>query len=172
MWRLRVRPSQSSLRGPRETPPGSITWVRSEGLMGADERRCKPAESRAFRKGGPCPFQEAVSRSKEKRRSGAPRGAPVRVMDRQSRPLTGWVLPQGGPTVAAIRGREFRRSATLALRGEGFETDNWNGSPPGCAARECSRTGQTHSKRKADVEMAEPNIGASRGREIASLRSQ
>ena len=45
-------------------------------------------------------------------------------MDRQSRPLTGWVLPQGGPTGAAFRAREFRRSATLCWRGEGFETDN------------------------------------------------
>src|SRR5260221_7077623 len=26
--RLRVRPSQSGLRGPRETPPGPTTWVR------------------------------------------------------------------------------------------------------------------------------------------------
>jgi hypothetical protein len=45
-------------------------------------------------------------------------------MDRQSRPLTGWVSPQGRPTVAAFRGCEFRRSATLTWRGEGFETDN------------------------------------------------
>jgi len=45
-------------------------------------------------------------------------------MGRQSRPLTGWVSPQGRPTVAAFRGCEFRRSATLTWRGEGFETDN------------------------------------------------
>src|SRR5882724_11109403 len=45
-------------------------------------------------------------------------------MDRQSRPLTGEAMPQGRPTGAAFRAREFRRSATLTWRGEGFETDN------------------------------------------------
>ena len=45
------------------------------GLVGADERGGKPAESRAFRlSAAPVCFQKAVSRSKEKRRSGAPRG--------------------------------------------------------------------------------------------------
>ena len=33
-------------------------------------------------------------------------------------------MPQGRPTGAAFRAREFRRSATLCWRGEGFETDN------------------------------------------------
>src|SRR5712671_555767 len=45
------------------------------GLVEADERRAKnSAESRAYRKGAPVRLQKAVSRSKEKRRSGAPRG--------------------------------------------------------------------------------------------------
>src|SRR3954451_12664447 len=44
------------------------------GLVGADERGGKPAESRAYRMGAPVRFQKAVSGSKEKRRSGAPRG--------------------------------------------------------------------------------------------------
>ena len=45
------------------------------GLVGADERGGKPAESRAFRlSAAPVRHQKAVSRSKEKRRSGAPRG--------------------------------------------------------------------------------------------------
>ena len=39
--RLRVRPSQPSLRGPRETLPGPTTWVRREtgwfGRMNAGE---------------------------------------------------------------------------------------------------------------------------------------
>ena len=43
-------------------------------------------------KAAPVRFQKAVPRSKENA-SGAPRGAPVRVMGRQSRPQTGWVLP-------------------------------------------------------------------------------
>ena len=50
------------------------------GLVGADERRAKnSAESRAFRMGAPVRFQKAVSRTKEKRRGGAPIGAPARV---------------------------------------------------------------------------------------------
>src|SRR3954453_17196289 len=52
------------------------------GLVGADERGGKPAESRAYRMGAPVRFQKAVSGSKEKRRGEAPIGAPVRVMDR------------------------------------------------------------------------------------------
>jgi hypothetical protein len=43
-------------------------------------------------KAAPVRFQKAVLRSKENA-SGAPRGAPVRVMDRQSRPLTGEAMP-------------------------------------------------------------------------------
>src|SRR3954467_7948474 len=74
------------------------------GLVGADERGGKPAESRAFRlSAAPVCFQKAVSRSKEKRRSGAPRGAPVRVMGRQ-------FPPAGGTGLAARRanGSAFR----------------------------------------------------------------
>jgi hypothetical protein len=52
------------------------------GLVGADERGGKPAESRAYHMGAPVRFQKAVSRSKEKRRGEAPIGAPVRVMGR------------------------------------------------------------------------------------------
>src|SRR6478672_6993586 len=44
------------------------------GLVGADERGRNPAESRGYRMGAPVRFQKAVSRSKEKRRSGALRG--------------------------------------------------------------------------------------------------
>src|ERR1043166_3886386 len=52
----------------------------------------------------PVRFQKAVSRSKEKRRSGAPRGALVRVMDRQ-------VPSAGGTGFAARRSHGVRRSA-------------------------------------------------------------
>ena len=69
-------------------------------------------------------------------------------MDRQSRPLTGWAKSQGWPTVAAFRGCEFRRSATLTFEGRRVETDNWNGSPPGCAARAHSRMAQTHHRER------------------------
>ena len=98
---------------------------------GADERRAKvPAGSRRPRE-RLLPFPEGGLEDEGKRRSGAPGGAPARVMGRQSRPLTGWVSPQGRPTVAAFRGCEFRRSATLTWRGEGFETDNLARQPAG-----------------------------------------
>ena len=80
--------------------------------------------------GAPVRFQKAVSRSKESR-SGAPRGAPVRVMGRQSRPLTGEAMPQGRPMGAAFRAREFRRSASLFLRLRRVRTDNLERQPAG-----------------------------------------
>src|SRR4029077_11795146 len=86
--RLRVRPRQPDLRGPRETPPGPTTWVRpatgwwkwmkaGESPLNQGRSVCRPPLS-AFRR---------RSRGLRKSRSGAPRGAPVRVMGRQSRPL-------------------------------------------------------------------------------------
>src|SRR6266478_1804923 len=52
-------------------------------------------------------------------------------MGRQSRPLTGEAMPQGRPTGAAFRAREFRRSASLTWDCEGFETDNLARQPAG-----------------------------------------
>ena len=131
MRRLRVRPRQPGLRGPRETPPGPTMWVRPAtgwwGRMNAGEI----PRNQGRRRVAPVRSQKAVLRSKEKRRSGALKGAPVRVMDRPSRPQTGSVLPQGRPTGAAFRACEFRRSATLCWRGEGFETDNLARQPAG-----------------------------------------
>jgi hypothetical protein len=102
-------------------------------------------------KGAPVRFQKAVPRTKEKRRSGAPKGAPARVMGRQSRPLTGWVLPQGRPTGAAFRAREFRRSATLTWRGEGFETDNLERQSAGMRRAATLPHGSTHARRHHDA---------------------
>ena len=101
--RLRVRPRPPNLRGPRETPPGPTTWVRPAtdwwGRMNAGE---SPRNQGRSVKAAPVRLQKAVSRSKEKRRSGAPRGAPVRVMDRQFPPAGGTARPQGGPRGAAL----------------------------------------------------------------------
>src|SRR5436190_23548982 len=71
------------------------------GLVGADERGGKPAESRAYRMGAPVRFQKAVSGSKEKRRGEAPIGAPVRVMDRPFPSAEGT-----GPTASRPRCRD------------------------------------------------------------------
>ena len=84
MRRLRVRPSQPSLRGPRETLPGPTTWVRpATGWWGRMKAGESPPNQGLSVKGAPVRFQKAVSRTKEKRRGGAPIGAPVCVMDRQ-----------------------------------------------------------------------------------------
>src|SRR5436305_8065882 len=75
------------------------------GLVGADERGGKPAESRAFRlSAAPVRFQKAVSRSKEKRRGEAPIGALARVMGRP--------FPSAEGTGFAVRpSHRVRRSA-------------------------------------------------------------
>ena len=104
---------------------GSVGATR---LVGVDERGGKPAESRAFRlSAAPVRFQKAVPGSKEKRRSGAPRGAPVRVMDRQLPPAGGT-----GPTarratwcgvphqrLSALRSLTFGEGASPCQRGDG-----------------------------------------------------
>ena len=80
----------------------------------ADERRGeKPCGIRELSECGSFRLQKAVPRSKENaaverreaRRSALWIGNPVSQ--------TGWAKPQGRPTVAAFRGCEFRRSATL-----------------------------------------------------------
>ena len=82
--RLRMGLAHSSPGASGVTARPNYVGPSGNGLVGADERRAKnSAESRTYRKGAPVRFQKAVSRTKEKRRSGAPRGAPVRVMDRQ-----------------------------------------------------------------------------------------
>ena len=103
--RLRVRPSQPNLRGPRETPPGPTTWVRPATgwweRMNAGE---SPRNQGRSVKAAPVRFQKAVSRSKEKRRGEAPIGAPVRVMGR--------LFPPAGGTGFAVRlSHRVRRSA-------------------------------------------------------------
>ena len=159
MWRLRMSLANSS-PGASGVTARPNTMGPSERAGGADERRGeKPCGIRELSECGSFRLQKAVPRSKENaaverreaRRSALWIGNPVSQ--------TGWAKPQGWPTVAAFRGCEFRRSATLCWRGEGFETDNLDGSPPGCAARQRSRTGQTNLQRKDDVEIGEPNIG-------------
>src|SRR6476469_1882547 len=83
MRRLRVGLAHSSPGASGVTARPNYVGPSGNGLVGADERRAKnSAESRAFRMGAPVRFQKAVSRTKEKRRGGAPIGAPVRVMGR------------------------------------------------------------------------------------------
>src|SRR5205823_4650802 len=95
--------------------------------------------------GAPVRFQKAVPRTKEKRRSGAPKGAPVRIMDRQFPPAGGT-----GPIVRRANGCGVPRPRISALRfpllgPRRVRMTIWHDSPPGCAARQRSRTPrQTH----------------------------
>ena len=69
-------------------------------------------------------FQKAVPRTKENaavERREARRSA---LWIGSSLPLEGQVRSQDGPTGAAFRARDFRRSASLFWDCEGFETDN------------------------------------------------
>src|SRR5712672_2201950 len=94
--RLRMGLAHSSPGASGVTARPNYVGPSGNGLVEADERRAKnSAELRAYRKGAPVRFKKAVSRTKEKRRSGAPKGAPVRVMDRQ--------FPPAGGTGSAVR---------------------------------------------------------------------
>src|SRR5204863_5705791 len=81
--------------------------------------------------GRPCPFPEGGPEDEGKRRSGAPKGAPVRVMGRQFPPAGGT-----GPIVRRANGCGVPRPRISALRfplleGRGFETDNLARQPAG-----------------------------------------
>src|SRR4051794_41473851 len=55
---------------------------------------------------------------------------------------------------------------------KGSKPTIWHDSPPGCAARQRSRTVSKHVRGERWCRNAGSNMGASIGREIASLRSQ
>ena len=119
------------------------------GLVGADERGGKPAESRAYRMGAPVRFQKAVSRSKEKRRGEAPIGALVRVMGR--------LFPSAEGTGFAVRlSHRVRRSAPAPV---GALPPSDGGTSPKAAGRALPRSDGIWLDSCADGE-------------IASLRSQ
>ena len=114
-----------------DTARPNYMGLSGNGLVGVDERGGKPAESRAFRlSAAPVRFQKAVSglrknaaaRRREARRSALWIGS--------SLPLEGQAQPQGGPTGAAIRARDFRRSASLFLRTRRVRMKIWDDSPP------------------------------------------
>ena len=116
--RLRVRSTQPDLRGPRETLPGPITWVRP--ATGWWERM-KAGESpwnQGRSNGHPCPFPEGGPEDEGKTpqwsaaRRADPRygpAVPSRWRDRLDRKV--------GPRGAAFRTSAFRRSAPSRLCG-------------------------------------------------------
>src|SRR3954453_21659902 len=72
--RLRVRPSQPGLRGPRETSPGPTTWVRPATGWWSRMKAGETPWNQGRSNGRPCPFPEGGPEDEGKRRSGAPRG--------------------------------------------------------------------------------------------------
>ena len=139
--RLRVRPTQPNLRGSRETPPGPTTWVRPATGWWKRTNAGESPRNQGRTVWAPLSVSRRRSRGLRKSRSGAPRGAPVRVMDRQSRPLTGWVLPQGRPTAAAdSAAANFGAPLPSDGGAKGSKPTIWQDSPPGCAARQRSHS--------------------------------
>src|SRR5204862_7077226 len=86
---------------------------------------------KGVRMGAPVRFQKAVPRSKENAAVGRRKARRSALWAGSSLPLEGQVRSQDGPTGAAFRAREFRRSASLFWDCEGFETDNLARQPAG-----------------------------------------
>src|SRR5882672_3389806 len=104
--------------------------------------------------GAPVRLQKAVPRSKENAAVERREARWSALWAGSSLPLEGQVRSQDGPTGAAFRAREFRRSASLYWECEGFELKIWNDSPPGCAARQRSPTAQQHMEKKMMLKFA------------------
>jgi len=143
---------------------------------GADERRAKvPAGSRRPRE-RLLPFPEGGPEDEGKRRSGAPRGAPVRVMGRQSRFADGMGLAarqtngRGDPRlrISALR---YPLMGMRRVRNRQFGTTARRDAPRGNAPARVNK----HSQRKDDVEIYADDFPASCPRKAvrrtASLRS-
>ena len=150
MRRLRVRTSHPNSRGPWETPPGPTMWVRPatgwwERMNAGETPRnqgrsvCRPPLSVSRRRSRGLRKNAAVERRKA-RRSALWTGNPVRRRDRSRRKA----------------GQRARRSApanfgaplpSLGIA-KGSKPTIWHDSPPGCAARQRSRTVQQNARRK------------------------
>src|SRR6266568_4626262 len=81
--------------------------------------------------GAPVRFQKAVPGLKENAAVERREARWSALWAGSSLPLEGQVRSQDGPTGAAFRAREFRRSASLFWDCEGFETDNLARQPAG-----------------------------------------
>src|SRR5205085_6221039 len=99
--------------------------------------------------GAPVRFQKAVPGLKENAAVGRREARRSALWIGSSLPLEGQVRSQDGPTGAAFRAREFRRSASLFIgSAKGSKPTIWYDSPPGCAARQRSHTVQQNTWRK------------------------
>src|SRR5580704_11310064 len=94
MRRLRMGLANSSPGALGDTARPNYVGPSGNGLV-ERMKAGKPCGIKGVRMGAPVRFQKAVPRSKEKRRGGAPKGAPVRVM--------GWQFPPAGGTGPIVR---------------------------------------------------------------------
>ena len=112
MWRLRVRPTQPNLRGPRETPHGPTTWVRpATGWW----KRMNAGESPRNQGRSVCRPPLSVSR----RRSRGLRKTPQWGAERRAGPRYGSAIPFADGIDLAVRqvnGRGDPRLRISALR--------------------------------------------------------
>ena len=97
-------------------------------------------------KAAPVRFQKAVPRSKENA-SGAPRGAPVRVMDRQFPPAGGTGLAARQANGSAFRPANFGAPLPSFWECEGFD-QNLERKPAGMRRAATLPHGSTHERRK------------------------
>jgi hypothetical protein len=160
--RLRVRPSQPGLRGPRETPPGPTTWVRPETGWW---KRMKAGES-PLNQGRTVWAPLSVSR----RRSRGLRKTPQWSAERRAGPRYGPAVPSRWRDRSDRKtGQRVRRSAPANFGAplpsfedaKGSKPTIWHDSPPGCAARQRSPTGQTNSRKSRgndDAEVCAPKL--------------
>src|ERR1700681_3850649 len=95
----------------------------------------------------PVRLQKAVPRSKENAAVERRKARRSALWTGSSLPLEGQVRSQDGPTGAAFRAREFRRSASLTWECEGFETDNLARQPAGMRRAATLPHTTTHGER-------------------------
>ena len=128
MRRLRMSLASSSPGASGDIARPNYVGPSGNGLVERMKAGESPWNQGRSVKAAPVRFQKAIPRTKEKRRSGAPRGAPVRVMDRQFPPAGGT-----GPTarratwcgvphqrLSALRSLTFGEGdLPLASRGDG-----------------------------------------------------
>jgi hypothetical protein len=154
--RLRVRSTQPDLRGPRETSPGPTTWVRPAtgwwGRMNAGESPRNQGRS------------VWAPLSVSRRRSRGLRKTPQWSAERRAGPRYGPAIPSARDGLSRKASQRVRRSAPANFgaplpslgTAKGSKPTIWHDSPPGCAARQRSRTAQHMHGDNHDAEICAP----------------
>src|SRR5712664_1463857 len=97
--------------------------------------------------GAPVRFQKAVPRSKENAAVERRKARRSALWAGSSLPLEGQVRSQDGPTGAAIRAREFRRSASLFLGLRRVRNRQFGRKPAGMCRAATLPHATTHARR-------------------------